>query len=94
MLVLFSILFSLLFKFPVYIELFRQYAKNKGYFYFTNNDVIYVWEYEKKPAAKGSPESKVVTNLIYPVITITSSSIILLIILAIYFTLPAPHPEQ
>ena len=24
-----------------------------------------IWEYEKKPAAKGSPESKVVTNLIY-----------------------------
>jgi len=43
----------------------KNILENKGYFYFTIGDVINIWEYEKKPAAKGSPESKVVTNLIY-----------------------------
>ncbi len=43
----------------------KNILENKGYFYFTNNETIYIWEYEKKPAAKGSPESKVITNLIY-----------------------------
>jgi hypothetical protein len=37
----------------------------KGYFYYINEDIINIWEYEKKPAAKGSPESKVFVNLIY-----------------------------
>jgi hypothetical protein len=37
----------------------------KGYFYYTIDGKINVWEYEKKPAAKGSPESKVIVNLIY-----------------------------
>ena len=37
----------------------------KGYFYYINEDIISIWEYEKKPAAKGSPESKVFVNLIY-----------------------------
>jgi hypothetical protein len=38
-----------------------------GYFYYENNitNVLYVWEYEKKPAAKGSPENKLIINLIY-----------------------------
>lgn len=43
----------------------KNILENKGYFYFTIGNVINIWEYEKKPAAKGSPESKVVTNLIY-----------------------------
>jgi hypothetical protein len=40
---------------------------NVGYFYFDDkkNKNIIVWEYEKKPAAKGSPESKLVVNKIY-----------------------------
>ena len=37
----------------------------KGYFYYINEDIINIWDYEKKPAAKGSPESKVFVNLIY-----------------------------
>jgi hypothetical protein len=37
---------------------------NKGYFYFNTSEKTYIWEYEKKPAAKGSPESKVFVNLI------------------------------
>jgi len=43
----------------------KNILENKGFFYFTTEDKIYVWDYEKKPAAKGSPESKVITNLIY-----------------------------
>lgn len=40
---------------------------NLGYFYFDDkkNKNIIVWEYEKKPAAKNSPESKLITKLIY-----------------------------
>ena len=37
----------------------------KGYFFYVCDDIINIWEYEKKPAAKGSPESKVFVNLIY-----------------------------
>lgn len=42
-------------------------TQDMGYFYFEDkkNKTLYVWEYEKKPAAKGSPESKVIVNLIY-----------------------------
>jgi hypothetical protein len=43
----------------------KNILENKGYFYFVTGDIMNIWEYEKKPAAKGSPESKVVTNLIY-----------------------------
>jgi hypothetical protein len=43
----------------------KNILENKGYFYFVTSDIMNIWEYEKKPAAKGSPESKVVTNLIY-----------------------------
>ena len=39
----------------------------KGYFYYFDKEKnkLFVWEYENKPAAKGSPESKVLVNLIY-----------------------------
>ena len=39
----------------------------KGYFYHTDEKTKkwYIWEYEKKPAAKGSPENVMVVNLIY-----------------------------
>jgi hypothetical protein len=39
----------------------------KGFFYYEDKKTkkLYIWEYEKKPAAKGSPESKVIVNLIY-----------------------------
>lgn len=49
----------------------RKNKKNelqpKGYFYFNNkyDTKLYVWEFENKPAAKGSPENKVLVNLIY-----------------------------
>jgi hypothetical protein len=43
----------------------KNILEDKGYFYFVNNDKFYVWEYEKKPAAKGSPETKIITTLIY-----------------------------
>lgn len=49
----------------------RKNKKNihlkKGYFFYeekkSNN--LYVWEYEIKPASKGSPEEKTLVNLIY-----------------------------
>ncbi len=42
-------------------------TNNSGFFYFIDkkNKKIIVWEYEKKPAAKNSPESKVIVNQIY-----------------------------
>jgi len=43
----------------------KNILENRGYFYFTNSKDTIVWEYEKKPAAKGSPEIKIITNLIY-----------------------------
>ena len=49
----------------------RKNTKNilspKGYFYHTDEKTKkwYIWEYEKKPAAKGSPENVMVVNLIY-----------------------------
>jgi hypothetical protein len=49
----------------------RKNTKNilslKGYFYHTDEKTKkwYIWEYEKKPAAKGSPENIMVVNLIY-----------------------------
>jgi len=43
----------------------KNILENKGYFYYSSEGKIYLWEYEKKPAAKGSPESKVIVNLIY-----------------------------
>lgn len=45
----------------------KNITSNKGYFYFINknNSHNYIWEYELKPAAKNSPESKVFVNLIY-----------------------------
>jgi hypothetical protein len=43
----------------------KNILEDKGYFYFNEGEVINVWEYHKKPAAKGSPESKVLVNLIY-----------------------------
>lgn len=45
----------------------KNIDKKKGYFYFKQKKSgnFYVWEYEIKPAAKGSPEQKTVVNLIY-----------------------------
>lgn len=49
----------------------RKNTKNilspKGYFYYTDEKTKkwYIWEYEKKSAAKGSPEKIIVVNLIY-----------------------------
>jgi hypothetical protein len=49
----------------------RKNTKNilspKGYFYHTDEKTKkwHIWEYEKKPAAKGSPEKIIVVNLIY-----------------------------
>jgi len=43
----------------------KNILSTRGYFYYNNEDFINIWEYEKKPAAKGSPESKVFVNLIY-----------------------------
>jgi hypothetical protein len=45
----------------------KETISNVGYFYYndTKENKIYVWEYNIKPAAKGSPESKTRVNLIY-----------------------------
>jgi len=43
----------------------RNPILDKGYFYHISNDVVFFWEYEKKPAAKNSKESKIITNQIY-----------------------------
>jgi hypothetical protein len=43
----------------------KNILASKGFFYYTVDGKINVWEYEKKPAAKNSPESKVFVNLIY-----------------------------
>jgi hypothetical protein len=45
----------------------KEEFSNTGYFYYndTKENKIYVWEYNIKPAAKGSPESKTKVNLIY-----------------------------
>jgi hypothetical protein len=58
----------------VFDRIYLTVKKNKeniindiGYFYFDDkkNKKIIVWEYVKKPAAKGSPESKLIVNQIY-----------------------------
>lgn len=58
----------------VFDRVFLTVKKNKeniindcGYFYFDDkkNKKIIVWEYEKKPAAKNSPESKLIIKSIY-----------------------------
>jgi hypothetical protein len=45
----------------------KNVLEPKGYFYFFDKkeNKLYVWEFENKPAAKGSPENVVLTNLIY-----------------------------
>jgi len=43
----------------------KNILSNKGYFFYISEDTISVWDYEIKPAAKNSPESKVIVNLIY-----------------------------
>jgi hypothetical protein len=43
----------------------KNILEKKGYFFYVLNDTINVWEYENKPAAKNSPESKILVNLIY-----------------------------
>ncbi len=45
----------------------KNVLSSKGYFYYLDKEInkLFVWEYENKPAAKGSPENKVVVNLIY-----------------------------
>jgi len=45
----------------------KNVLSSKGYFYYFDKEInkLFVWEYENKPAAKGSPENKVVVNLIY-----------------------------
>jgi hypothetical protein len=45
----------------------KETLSDTGYFYFndTSDNKIYVWEYNIKPAAKGSMESKTKVNLIY-----------------------------
>jgi len=45
----------------------KNIHKTKGFFYFKQKKSgnLYVWEYEIKPVAKGSPEQKTLINLIY-----------------------------
>jgi hypothetical protein len=43
----------------------KNVSLNKGFILFTINDRVYLWEFEKKPAAKNSIESKINTNQIY-----------------------------
>jgi hypothetical protein len=43
----------------------KNILENKGFFYYCSEDTISVWEFEKKSVHKKSPESKVLTNLIY-----------------------------
>jgi hypothetical protein len=45
----------------------KETLSDTGYFYFNNtsDNKIHVWEYNIKPAAKGSMESKTKVNLIY-----------------------------
>jgi hypothetical protein len=45
----------------------KNVLQPKGYFYYFDKETtnLFVWEYENRPAAKGSPESKVIVNLIY-----------------------------
>lgn len=43
----------------------KNISLNKGFILFTINDHVYLWEFEKKPAAKNSIESKINTNQIY-----------------------------
>jgi hypothetical protein len=45
----------------------KETISDTGFFYYsdTKENKIYVWEYNIKPAAKGSPESKTKVNLIY-----------------------------
>lgn len=58
----------------VFDKIYLVVKKNKeniindsGFMYFNDkkNKRIIVWEYEKKPVAKGSPENKLVTKIIY-----------------------------
>jgi hypothetical protein len=45
----------------------KNSQSKKGFFYYNNkmDNKLYLWEYNVKPAAKGSPESKTLSNLIY-----------------------------
>lgn len=45
----------------------KNELNNKGYFYYNDkkDNKLYVWNYEIKPAAKNSPENKVICDLIY-----------------------------
>jgi hypothetical protein len=45
----------------------KNELSNRGFFYFDDKkeNKFYIWEYEIKPAAKKSPESKVTCNLIH-----------------------------
>lgn len=45
----------------------KNSQSKKGFFYYNNkfDNKLYLWEYNIKPAAKGSPESKTISNLIY-----------------------------